>query len=158
MNGVTKTMIAEKYIAEIDKTMNFLQKMKQYCGEIVMEEEAAECGMLCCCDGINDPENLGCQWWKDLAIKQREQERVDELQGLKELEKSLKSNMFLKLWDGNVDMMSEILKNYDKMCFPKDCFPTANAPEQVKIVYVSESELPPEVMHSLEFFRRMFGR
>lgn len=162
MSEVTKTQVCEKYIEEIDKTMNFLQLMRQHCERVLIEEETKDCGM--CCDGMNDPENRGYMWANQRRNLHRHNQQAEELRQLKAMELQLKNNMFLKGWDGNVDMMCDILSHYDQMRFPEGTFKEKQRPyEGVKLVLVRESDLPPEVQQYLhecyiQHMRNLFGR
>lgn len=163
MSEVTKTQVCEKYIEEIDKTMKFLQLMRQHCERLIIEEETKECGM--CCDGMNDPENIrGYRWAQQRVALRRHQQQTEELRQLKGMELQLKNNVFLKGWDGNVDMMCDILSHYDQMRFPEGTFKEKkHHPCEVRLFFVNESDLPPEVQQYLrechiQQLRDFFGR
>lgn len=164
MSEVTKTQVCEKYIEEIDKTMKFLQLMRQHCERVLIEEETKECGM--CCDGMNDPENIRCmgrRWVQQRVALRRQEQQAQELRQLKAMELQLKNNMFLKGWDGNVDMMCEILSHCDQMRFPDGTFKGQQPDGEVRLFFVSESDLPPEVQQYLyecriQQVRDLFGR
>lgn len=158
MSEVTKTQVCEKYMEEIDKTMQFLQLMRQHCERQIIEEETRECGI--CCDGMNDPENI-CLRRRTMSRQWVNQEELKQLRGM---EQSLKNNMFLKGWDGNVDMMNDILSHYDQMRFPDGVFKEQpKQPEDVRVVLVRASDLPPEVQQyfhecHIQYLRNLFGR
>ncbi|MCM1233611.1 MAG: hypothetical protein NC489_26150 [Ruminococcus flavefaciens] len=162
MSEVTKTQVCEKYIEEIDKTMNFLQLMRQHCERAIIEEETKDCGM--CCDGMNDPENRGYMWANQRRNLYRHNQQAEELRQLKGMELQLKNNVFLKGWDGNVDMMCDILTHYDQMRFPEGTFKEKQRPcGGVRLVFVRESDLPPEIQQYLhecriQYMRNLFGR
>lgn len=161
MSEVTKTQVCEKYIEEIDKTMEFLQLMRQHCERLIIEEETKECGM--CCDGVNDPENIrGYRWANQRVALRRQEQQAQELRQLKAMELQLKNNMFLKGWDGNVDMMCDILAHYDQMCFPDGAFKERQKPDGGIVILVTENT-PPEVQQYLhecyiQHMRDLFGR
>ena len=77
MSEVTKTQVCEKYIEEIDRTMEFLHQMREYCERVIIEEETKECGM--CCDGMNDPENRGYRWAQQRVAMRRHEQQEEEL-------------------------------------------------------------------------------
>lgn len=162
MSEVTKTQVCEKYIEEIDRTMEFLQLMRQHCERVLIEEETKECGM--CCDGMNDPENRGYRWAQQRVALRHQEQQAQELRQLKAMELQLKNNMFLKGWDGNVDMMCDILAHYDQMRFPAGAFKERQKPDgEVRLFFVRESDLPPEVQQYLhecyiQHMRDLFGR
>lgn len=160
MGEVTKTQVCEKYIEEIDKTMKFLQLMRQHCERVLIEKETKECGM--CCDGMNDPKNRGYRWAQQRVALWRQEQQAQELRQLKAMELQLKNNMLLKGWDGNVDMMCDILTHYDQMRFPAGTFKERQKPDDGIIILVSENT-PPEVQQCLyeyyiQHMRDLFGR
>lgn len=160
MSEVTKTQVCEKYIEEIDKTMKFLQLMRQHCERVLIEEETKECGM--CCDGMNDPENRGYRWTQQRVALRRQEQQAQELRQLKAMELQLKNNVFLKGWDGNVDMMCDILAHYDQMRFPAGTFKEKQKPDGGIVVLVIENT-PPEVQQYfhecyIQHLRSLFGR
>lgn len=159
MSEVTKTQVCEKYIEEIDKTMKFLQLMRQHCERVLIEEETKECGV--CCDRMNDPENRGYRWTQQRVALRRQEQQAQELRQLKAVELQLKNNMFLKGWDGNVDMMCDILTHYDQMRFPAGTFKERQKPDGI-VILVTENT-PPEVQQYLheryiQHMRDLFGR
>lgn len=160
MSEVTKTQVCKKYIEEIDRTMEFLQLMRQHCERVLIEEETKECGM--CCDGMNDPENRGHRWAQQRVALRHQEQQAQELRQLKAAELQLKNNMFLKGWDGNVDMMCDILTHYDQMRFPAEAFKEKQRPDGGIVILVTENT-PPEVQQYLhecyiQHMRNLFGR
>lgn len=162
MSEVTKTQVCEKYIEEIDKTMEFLQLMRQHCERTIIEEETKDCGM--CCDGMNDPENRGYRWAHQRVALRRQEQQAQELRQLKAMELQLKHNAFLKCWDGNVDIMCDILAHYDQMRFPDGMFrkPQKQTQDDIKVILITENT-PSEVQQFLheqyiQHLRDLFGR
>ena len=161
MSEVTKTQVCEKYIEEIDRTMEFLHQMREYCERVIIEEETKECGM--CCDGMNDPENRGYRWAQQRVAMRRHEQQEEELRQLKVMEQNVKNNMFLKGWSGNVDLMCDILSYHDQMRFPDGTFKQEHhSPEKVRVFILSENT-PPEVQQFLyeqyiQHMRHLFGR